>query len=320
MNFWKKWFRDIDGSKRGDVRAEVKFGVLTFGYDSFANFREELSSQGYYETNLGDNAQSIAVRHVYRQLGIHDDQMVDINRDALPQYDGEPAILLMNGVFYSSCFPLPAAITPVFIGFHASEQVIKEQQELLRKHQPIGCRDEATTARMKKHGIDAFTTGCATLTLPRREEEPKTPKLLIVYGRNAGRLPPVVFRSIPERLLADADLIYHRFHESRFPLDAEMQREAERHEEALFARYRREATLVLTSLHHVATPCMAFGIPTIICRVRNDARFSLIEKWAPIYTPDKFEQIDWYPPAVDVSAVRADFLQAARQKIATARR
>jgi hypothetical protein len=287
----------------------MKFGVLTFGYDSFTNFVDQLESQGFYETNLGDNAQSIAIRHVYRHFGVRDDQMIDINRDSLPQYDGEPALLLMNGVFYKTAFPLPAAITPIFVGFHAPEPVIIEQQDFLRLHQPIGCRDEGTTARMRKLGIEAFTTGCLTLTLPRREEEPKGEKLLIVYGSGAGRLPPTVFRSIPEHLLSAAELIYHRFHASRFPFDMEMRREAELYEEALFARYRREATLVLTPLHHVAAPCIAFGIPTIICRESNDVRFSYLKNLLPIYTPDKIEQINWSPPAVDVGAAHAELLR-----------
>ncbi|WP_265519154.1 polysaccharide pyruvyl transferase family protein [Nitratireductor luteus] len=296
----------------------MKFGVLTFGYDSFTSFADQLANHGFYETNLGDNAQSIAIRHIYRHFGVRDDQMIDINRDALQQYDGEPALLLMNGVFYQSAFPLPSAITPVFVGFHAPEHVIKEQQDFLRKHQPIGCRDEGTTVRMRNLGIEAFTTGCLTLALPRREQEPKNPKLLIVYGSGAGRLPPIVFRSIPENILSKAELIYHRFHASRFPFDLEMRREAELYEEALFARYRREATLVLTPLHHVAAPCIAFGIPTIICRAGNDVRFSFVEKLLPIYTPDKFDQINWNPPAIDVGAVRADLLRVVGNKLIAA--
>lgn len=296
----------------------MKFGVLTFGYDSFTNFPDQLASQGFYETNLGDNAQSIAIRNIYRHYGILDDQMVEINRDSLPHYDGEPVILLMNGVFYRSSFPLPEAITPIFIGFHAPEHVINEQAELLARHQPIGCRDGGTTALVRKLDIEAFTTGCLTFSLPQRDQPPKNPKLLIVYGSGAGRLPPAVFRYVPEQLLTGAELIYHRFHASKFPFDAGMRKEAESYEEALFGRYRREAALVLTSLHHVAAPCMAFGIPTIICRERNDIRFSFIQRLTSIYTPERFSQINWNPTTVDVAEIRSRLLRIVGDRLFTA--
>ncbi|TWG89432.1 polysaccharide pyruvyl transferase [Mesorhizobium sp. J18] len=296
----------------------MKFGVLTFGYDGFLNFPKQLEIDGYYDVNLGDNAQSIAVRRIYKQLGIDDMNIVEVNRDTLPEYAGGKTLLIMNGVFYRNSFPLPAGIIPVFIGFHAPENVIAEQQELLRRYQPIGCRDEITTARIRKLGIEAFTTGCLTLTLPNRADKPETPKLLVVYGSGAGYLPPMAIKKAPSRLLNNAELIYHRFHASKFPFDAEMRREAELYEQALFKKYCREATLVLTSLHHVATPCMAFGIPVIICRMRNDARFSMVEKLLPIYTPDKFDEIDWNPPAVDISRERTDLLRLAKDEITTA--
>ena len=298
----------------------MKFGVLTFGYDTFTPFRNALEKRGFFETNLGDNAQSIAIRHVYRHFGIRDDQMVDINRDALTRYDGEPALLLMNGVFYNSCFPLPPAITPIFVGFHAAEDVIRQQADILRRYQPIGCRDEGTTRHMLALGIEAYTTGCLTFALPPRRQAPKEPKLLIVYGDIAGRLPLAVFRHIPEGLLVRAQLIYHRFHASRFPLDEEMRREAEAYEAALFDRYRREATLVLTPPHHVAAPCMAFGIPTIVCRERDDIRFSFLKTLLPVYTPGTFDTIDWDPPAVDVGAVRASLLRVVGERLVAALR
>lgn len=296
----------------------MKFGVLTFGYDGFLAFREKLKEDGYYDVNLGDNAQSIAIRHVYKLFGIESDQVIEINRDMLPHYDGEPVILIMNGVFFRDSFPLPDAIIPIFIGFHAPRQVIEEQVDLLRRYEPIGCRDEGTATLIRGFGIEAFTTGCLTLTLPRRTSEPKSPKLLIVYGSGAGYLPPILFRHVPEHLLADAVFIYHRFHASKFPFDSELRAEAERYESSLLAQYCRDATLILTSLHHVATPCMAFGIPVVICRAQNDIRFSMIEKLVPIYTPDVFDTIDWNPSTADISSVREELLRLVGNKIIAA--
>lgn len=293
----------------------MKFGVLTFGYNSFSSFNNTLTAKGYYDTNLGDNAQSIAIRNVYRHFGVRDDQMISINRDLLPRYNGEKAVLIMNGVFFKPTFPIPDRITPIFVGFHASEAAITEQVEFLKRHQPIGCRDEWTTSRLKSLGIEAFTTGCLTLTLPKRDQKPKVEKLLIVYGSGAGRLPMAAFKAIPDHLLASADLIYHRLPHVKFPLTATMTDEAEQYEQALFDRYCNDATLVLTPLHHVAAPCMAFGIPVVICREQNDARFSTLETLTPIYTPEQIPQINWNPEPVDIRGVQNSLLQHVRERI-----
>lgn len=294
----------------------MKFGILTFGYNSFTYFSESLKKNGYYDTNLGDNAQSIAVRNIYRQMGISNDQMVSINRDLLPYYDGEDVALIMNGVFFKSSFPLPSCVTPIFIGFHAAEAIIAEQSAFLKEHEPIGCRDEWTTSIVQKYGIKAYTTGCLTFTLPRRTEEPKDRKLLIVYGSGAGRLPLTALKYIPDHLAGTADLIYHRLPQNRFPITPIMADDAEKYEEAIFARYCREATLVLTSLHHVAVPCMSFGIPVIICRERNDVRFSTVEKITQIYLPENLSQIDWDPAPVDITEIRTALVNTVREKIA----
>lgn len=293
----------------------MKFGVLTFGYDGFTAFKDNLDKFGFYDVNLGDNSQSIAIRKLYKTIGIDDSQIIDINRDELHNYSGGETILVMNGVFFKESFPIPDSIIPIFIGFHATRKIISEQRDFLLKHQPIGCRDEGTTAHMREFGIDAFTSGCLTLTLPRRIVEPSAPKLLIVYGSGAGYLPPEVLCRVPDRLLADAEFIYHRLPAMRFPFNADLRREAERYENALMARYCREATLVLTSLHHVATPCMAFGIPVVICRARNDIRFSLIEKLVPIHVPGSFDSIEWDPSPVNVDGIRDELIRLVRDRI-----
>jgi len=293
----------------------MKFGVLTFGYNGFSSFKNGLDEFGYYDVNLGDNSQSIAVRRLYKIIGIDNSDIIEVNRDEISCYEGEKTILLMNGVFFKESFPIPESIIPIFIGFHATKKIICEQKDFLQQYAPIGCRDEGTTANMRELGIDAFTTGCLTLTLPRRMVEPPSPKLLIVYGSGAGYLPPEALRHVPRDLLANAEFIYHRLPAVRFPFDAELRRQAERYESALMARYRREATLVLTSLHHVATPCMAFGIPVVICRGRNDIRFSMIEKLLPIHVPGSFDSIEWKPRPVNVDDIRDELTRLVRDRI-----
>ncbi len=285
-------------------RRSQKFGVLHFGYENFSPLNQSLRDYGAYDVNLGDNAQSIAGRLLFNELNIDDDRIISVNRDTLPAYAGPPCSLLMNAVFFKWCFPLPPAIRPIFAGFQASENVIRENIAIFKLHEPIGCRDTATTEIMLAHGIRAFTTGCVTLALPRRDQTPAEHKLLIVYGKD---FPSQVLRCIPPKLLDNCELIYHRFPVSEHPLSPKSCLAVEAYEKSLLDRYRRTATVVLTSLHHVAAPCLAMGIPVIVCRKQIDKRFSFLRELIPIYTPEQFESIDWRPSQVDVSRVRENF-------------
>jgi hypothetical protein len=89
-------------------------------------------------------------------------------------------------------------------------------------------------------------------------------------------------------------------------------------EPALIEKYKREATLVLTPLHHVATPCLASGVPIVIARSRPDERFSFMETIVPIYTPERFSEIDWNPKPLDLWAIRSELLRVTQEKLATA--
>jgi hypothetical protein len=136
--------RTVLGLKRSISLSRTKgpkFGVLSFGYQNFFAFEEKLQRFGAYDINLGDNAQSIAARDLLRELGIGDERIITVNRDTLARYAGPPCTLIMNAVFFQQSFPLPASIRPIFLGFQADEQVIKDNIALFKSHQPIGCRD-----------------------------------------------------------------------------------------------------------------------------------------------------------------------------------
>lgn len=276
----------------------MKFGVLGFSYTGFTGMEDQLSQQGNYTVNLGDNAQSIATRHVYRQLGVPDDEMVLIDRDALTRYDGPPALLVMNGVFYGHSLPTPPQITPIFIGFRADEEYLRQHSHWLKRWEPIGCRDTETTECLLGLGVEAYTSGCITMLLPPRSTVPSSPQLLIVYGEGAGALPGSVLPHIPSKLAERAVPIFHRLPQSTFPMSPRQCAQAELYEQTLLNRYRDEATLVLTSLLHVASPCIAMRVPVVLCRSDRSGRFSLIESLIPLYTPDLVHQIDWAPAPV----------------------
>jgi hypothetical protein len=293
----------------------MKAGVLTFGYDHFAKLELQSRSAGFYTTNLGDNMQSLAMRYIFAGLGIAEDRMVSVNRDAIPEYSGEEVALLMNGCFYDHCFPIPSAITPVFIGFQASEEVIRNNREELSRHAPIGCRDTRTTALLRRYGVAAFTTGCVTLTLPHRPESSTADKVFLVYGSGPGAFPSAALAHMPPHLLSRIEFVCQRLVVTGHPRTEAQIAEAEIYARHLFQSYSEQARLVVTSLHHAATPCIAAGIPVVICRERPNSRFSLLASLLPIYGPDRFHEIDWDRAPLDIRDLKARLLRQLKTKL-----
>lgn len=282
----------------------MKIGVTTFGYENFAVFREQLSSQGYYAANLGDNMQSIAARRLLARLGVPDADVVPVNRDTLASYAGPDIALIMNGVFAPWCFPVPPQVTPIFIGLCVREPTIARHRDYFARFQPIGCRDVTTQQLFEKHGVEAFVSGCLTLTLAERQAPMKADKVLIVHGSGAGAFPSAMLKWAPPRILEDIEFVYQRLPSFRHPLDREAQQHAEAYAEGLLKYYAETARLVITPLHHAAAPCMALGIPVIIARNAHDARFSYLAQLTRIHTAEDFDQIDWSPQPVPMDAVR----------------
>ncbi len=282
----------------------MKIGVPVFGYQHFTNFERQVSEQGYFSANLGDNMQSIAIRLLLRRLGVPSEDIVSINRDTLASYEGPTAALVMNGAFSDWSFPTPPSIRPVFVGLCVSEQTVTRFHDYFSRYQPIGCRDVHTKEIFDRHDISAFVSGCLTLTIPRRAQTASADKVLVVYGSGAGAFPSTVLEGMPAHLLEQTEFVYQRIPLPRFPLAEAQCLEVEAYARALLDRYAATAKLVVTPLHHAATPCMALGIPVVICREHMDSRFSYLSQFIPVNTPETFGSIDWNPTAVDIEPIR----------------
>jgi len=282
-----------------------KIGYLEFRYGANPKRRT---------ANVGDSIQSIAVRRLLKRLGVDDANIVGIDRDSLRNYDGAPVKLIMNGCFHEGCFPLSPQIEPVFFGFNAeSESVVADNKALFRKHQPIGCRDNATKRLFDKHRIAAFVTGCATLTLDRREHAVEGGKPVIAFGAGSGVLQQKLLENIPKPILERARLIYQREPVSEIPLSDASVAKMDDLAQSYLDIYKNEASIVVTPLLHVASPCIAMGIPVVLARRDRDDRFTAIDRLLPVYTPAEFSSIDWQVRTLNVEELKAAMVNVARQ-------
>ncbi|WP_455714249.1 polysaccharide pyruvyl transferase family protein [Anaerosporobacter sp.] len=255
--------------------------------------------------NIGDPIQTLAMKYLYQEMGIKGD-LVEISRYHAKDYQGDNVILpfqCFNRIYNQfghpyGTLPVSEAIHPIFFSFHLHSRALDHDIiQQFKKYQPIGCRDEETKLNMERNGIEAYLTGCVTALLPKRINVPKRKKVFFIDVPNS--LKP----HIPAELLQEAEFLEHHIVFERLSDDPIMTEdeynEFYRIAKERLKRYADEATLIVTSRLHAASPCMAMGIPVIMVSDNWDGRFSWLEKYLPLYLPSDFHKINWNPQPVE---------------------
>ncbi|WP_034039884.1 polysaccharide pyruvyl transferase family protein [Wocania ichthyoenteri] len=236
--------------------------------------------------NVGDNIQSLAAKQFLPQTDLL------LNREKLADYKGEKAKLIMNGWFTHNIHNwVPSEdIDPLFVSFHmnntAAPFMLSDKGiAYLKKHQPIGCRDQFTADTLKSKGIDAYFSGCLTLTLDSYKVDdsergndiyivdplynyPKKGKVfynfkafirsvlngkLFLLGKKNKHIKKIIDKGLLESaIFINQEPPANKYtHEEKFEMA-----------EDLLKKYAR-AKLVITSRIHCALPCLALGTPVI---------------------------------------------------------
>ena len=276
--------------------------------------------------NLGDCMQTLGVENVYHKLFASMElpfELLTVHRDDIGIYDGQPVKLVMQSWFgdYAGVFPLPwsSRITPVFIGFHLNtinetRQRFRRENihEMMKPYQPIGCRDRNTRDFLIECGLDAYFSGCMTLTFDKRESSPVQGKIFIVD------LTEKTKSAMPDELMAKADhSITHFYYWNEYPVTEKGAVEFEQEARHILKRYREEAALVITSKIHVAMPCVAMGIPVVFIHEEADSneRFDVLQGILPLYTPDDIPYIDWDVQPVNIDELKQAIIRNAHAQI-----
>jgi hypothetical protein len=277
--------------------------------------------------NLGDHIQFISGLRMLSRLGVEPTRYVDRDNEiqtapGLEEEDG-PVGILLNGWFKTNRreWPPHPKFAPLIYGFHirlfqCPELVSEASIEFFRRCQPVGCRDVYTEQLLRSKGVEAFTSNCLSLTLPRRIEYPQTQTEVFVVSRDE-RLKAYLPRSI-----GPYTFVSHYSGSSDFA--ANMARA-----EALLETYRSRAKLIVTTLLHCALPAIAMGIPVVVFYPFNDEtahasdreRFSSLEGLVRVHHFDEIGSVDWNPEPVDVSELKLRMLDgfyqmAARWRVA----
>lgn len=289
----------------------MKYAALLYGRN-----RKQISHGQY--VNLGDYFQTFAIENIYHSIGIRKADIYAIDRVHVQEYQGEELLFPMQGWFGRikgiSIFPFPDSVKPVFLGYHCIDKMNykKDYLNAYKQAAPIGCRDEHSFLMMKKHGINAYLTGCLTITLPERKKTPDKPHIFLVDA------PKGIEKYIPEELKNNITYITQEIPIPDGLSEKEENEYMRNTAKKLLERYKNEATLIVTSRLHCAAPCLGMGIPVILARKYFDERYAWIDKYLPLYTPDKFDLINWFPEKADLSEIKPLLIEMAEKIITNA--
>lgn len=211
-------------------------------------------------TNIGDDIQTYAASLLV-------DNPVFCNREKLDEIN-DSTRLLCNGWFLEEANHWPPShhIQTLFLSFHISNKnkIAMTSGKALayyKLHEPIGCRDYNTLEILQKHNIDAYFSGCLTLTIPKYEglrgnEIIFADVLRSNYTKNYRKT--IVDRMIPEKYRDEISFVSH-ISKNLKTLDVT---DRMNNVEQILNRYAK-AKVVFTSLIHCALPCIALGTPVI---------------------------------------------------------
>ncbi len=262
--------------------------------------------------NIGDYIQALASSQYYP----HVDGFLDRDED-LNSYDEEPCKMIMNGWYMHNPqnWPPTEKIIPLFVAFHLNVLVREEltssiSVNYLKKHQPIGCRDTNTMDILTSAGIEAYFSGCMTLTLGKKyhnEEKDHTtyivdPILSVDYGLNniyqalrvIVRHPLDIINLLKKDGLHLHDgknklkkivktALYYKVYSKMFSKDIIMNSTYIHHyvenknddfylldKAEQLVKLYAKARLVITSRIHCALPCLGLETPVIYLREKAD--------------------------------------------------
>jgi len=200
---------------------------------------------------------------------------------------------------------------------------MQESIEYLSKHEPIGCRDYHTRDLLLENDIDAYFSGCLTLTLENEysnrnsggiylvdleesiiDELPqglcrRAERLTHVYPRNlristSNQLKPIFGSSIKYIDRTGLTSVYNSIWNKigRFLPQQEINRDKKFQQARRYLNKYAQAELVVTRRLHATLPCIAFDTPVILVhRNPDDPRFGGIKQYINLYSPDEFAEI-----------------------------
>jgi hypothetical protein len=170
---------------------------------------------------------------------------------------------------YEYAFMPPSNIVPFFVGsyFRSTMWEYIENDcvlKYLKSVGPIGCRSKSNVKKLQSHGIDAYFTGCITLTLPKVDKKKLTSKYICCVD-----VPDYVVDYV-KKSVGDNFEVRRMSHEIWTWSEEEQKRYSELSIYERFEKIKRyieiyaNAYCVVTSKLHCAMPCLTQDTPVLL--------------------------------------------------------
>ncbi len=282
----------------------MKYAVIDVETIGFPNRLEQ------NHINFGDHLQNLIIQDLYGEMGIAPEDIYRLDYNEISRYRGEFLILPINqAITRSFKKQLSPYIIPVFLGISRDAHAIgAEELDYFKRFSPVGCRDQAVFDRLTRAGVDCYFSGCITLTLPRRSSAPSKGKVFLV------EVPAFAKKHLP-KYLKDVAVELQNIAFGTFE-EVTGGKTMEQTVKDRYALFEKEAALVVTSRLHVASPCLAMGIPVIVIKEEIDYRFSWLDKYLPLYTEETVDRVDWSPKVIDLESIKQLKKDVAKRRIA----
>lgn len=271
--------------------------------------------------NIGDNIQTISYLRI---LGLNWKDLVWIDREdfktpPIRQKEKNPNVfidkkskykIIWNG-WHGPCGEkkkvkykkMSEKLIPFFTSFHLqkSTPITGGFKKILKRYEPIGCRDIDTFNYLKNNDIDSYFSGCVTLTLKSSKDKVirnKGNRKIIFILDNYGIRNENDFRKwklkdkLKQALLSygytESELQSPSFYQQVYRRKANQEYYFNLAEERL--KIIEDADLVVTTRIHSLMPAIALGTPALLLTNNvNDTRFKgLIDFWNFIDINDQF--------------------------------
>ena len=249
----------------------------------------------YYKAtdNIGDDIQTYAAMKYLPHIDYYIDRE---NLSCFVPDKKEYVSMIMNGWFIHNKIAWPPSpyINPLLISMHF--KVLEDTDvgdmylkglggEYLKQNGPVGARDIETRNRLENNDIDAYFSGCLTLTIEKFCKVKKKKTICLVDVSDE------IISKVKESTNYEIEVLTHSLKQK----ETEIKNINERMQdvEKILKKYQ-QAKLVITTRLHCALPCVALGTPVIVLHKeifdedRLGSFFSLFQN----YIDEDFLKID----------------------------
>lgn len=244
--------------------------------------------------NIGDDLQSIASMHFLPKVDYFPfkEQLSTFKTE-----NGDKAKTILNSWYMWKWknFPPSDDIDPLCISMHFAEDcrkniLTKKAKRWFMQHGPVGCRDMDTRDWLLANGIDAYFSGCLTLTLnenPKLRENPIWGGYILCVNVSNEIVETVKKRTKRPVYVIGKNLVSSFYAQDRLDISK------------MYLYLYHQAAAVVTGNMHASMPSLAVNTPVCLLTDENKGpdvckRFSGLIDFFNHYTTEEFLDNDVY--------------------------